>query len=261
MIIDTFKRDRLSEGRDSGLGYAILKKADDDNYHSLTGFSACKDYFNDFIFVENTKYNLDKIYGFQHEYTGLLENNPKYIHVAITPAVVGYSGKKNDKYHKIKPSILNCDNLIRSVRLYEDIFAIKNKISLAEIITHTDEISQEEEVVVILAVSSEWTVNHYAFSLILLLIRCLLGVQNIEDTFKNNITLIQEDSYFYNPSSFLNIPKHILFSPYMNVSTLSIDSGDVHNKGIKYFCSNFNDKFLLEGGTTEIKTNDEEEDE
>ena len=64
MITENYKRKELGEGRDHGLGFAFLKKNKKDDYETRNAFTACKDYLNDLIYVENTEREIDKIHGF-----------------------------------------------------------------------------------------------------------------------------------------------------------------------------------------------------
>lgn len=48
------KRSVLSEGRNQGMGFAMLKRIDSKNYHTVNPISPCKDFLAEVIFTENT---------------------------------------------------------------------------------------------------------------------------------------------------------------------------------------------------------------
>lgn len=53
-IIDNKDRSILNEGRNLGIGFAMLKKINKDTYETVNPISPCKDYLNEVIFTENT---------------------------------------------------------------------------------------------------------------------------------------------------------------------------------------------------------------
>lgn len=55
-ITEKCNRQVLNEGRDSGMGFAVLKRVDDENYITVNPVSPCKDYLNEVVFTENTGY-------------------------------------------------------------------------------------------------------------------------------------------------------------------------------------------------------------
>jgi len=76
IVYEKFKRRSLNEGRHSGLSMTVLEPVSDKslNYNTIMPLSACSDYLNDFLYVEHLNKDLNEIYGFKHEYTGILKD-------------------------------------------------------------------------------------------------------------------------------------------------------------------------------------------
>jgi hypothetical protein len=53
-IIDKQNRSVLTEGRNYGLGFAFLKRIDDETFETIQPISPCKDYLNDVVYSEAT---------------------------------------------------------------------------------------------------------------------------------------------------------------------------------------------------------------
>lgn len=86
LIKELFDRQNLEEGRNEGLSYTFARKNKKNNLETLLPLSACKDYINDFIFVENTQRKLRLIYGLQYQYSGILNStDPLYLVVGVLP--------------------------------------------------------------------------------------------------------------------------------------------------------------------------------
>jgi hypothetical protein len=54
IIKEVKNRGELNEGRNAGMGFAMLKKVSKDNYETVQPISPCKDYLNEVIFTENS---------------------------------------------------------------------------------------------------------------------------------------------------------------------------------------------------------------
>src|SRR5690606_37894755 len=98
IIKDEQDRSVLGEGRNFGFGFSILNK-EENTYNTLMPFTACKDYLNDFVYVEQTKLPLGKIHGFKHEYTGILQDTD---HFYLGIKAVHYKGgSKWDRFDEL----------------------------------------------------------------------------------------------------------------------------------------------------------------
>ena len=60
------KRSKLNEGRNYGVGFTILNKKGS-KFETYLPFTACRDYLNDFAYVESTKKEIGEIYGYNHK--------------------------------------------------------------------------------------------------------------------------------------------------------------------------------------------------
>lgn len=185
MIIDKQNRSKLAEGRNYGFGFSILKKVDDKTYEALMPFTACKDYLNDFIYVETTKKPLGIIYGFKHEYTGVFEDQEYFY--------LGYkSVDKNkssgwDKLNETKELIVsNYTNVIKFFNKLEEFLDMSDRTEFESL----------EEDTVILKVPMYWTKYTFLISVYLLYIRCFSNVTE-EELELDIIKLINADRKAY----------------------------------------------------------------
>ena len=60
------ERSKLCEGRNYGVGFTILNKKGS-KFETYLPFTACRDYLNDFAYVESTKKEIGQIYGYDHK--------------------------------------------------------------------------------------------------------------------------------------------------------------------------------------------------
>ena len=67
------ERSKLNEGRDFGVGFTILNKKGS-KFETYLPFTACRDYLNDFAYVESTKKEIGKIYGYDHKILNCFDN-------------------------------------------------------------------------------------------------------------------------------------------------------------------------------------------
>jgi len=68
------KRSKLGEGRNYGVGFTILNKIGS-KFETYLPFTACRDYLNDFAYVESTKKEIGEIYGYNHKLLNCFDNN------------------------------------------------------------------------------------------------------------------------------------------------------------------------------------------
>ena len=67
------ERSKLNEGRDFGVGFTILNKKGS-KFETYLPFTACRDYLNDFAYVESTKKEIGQIYGYDHKLLNCFDN-------------------------------------------------------------------------------------------------------------------------------------------------------------------------------------------
>jgi len=179
-VIDSFRRKGLNEGRDHGLGYSILHKESDTEFKALMAFTACKDYLNDFVYVETTGKSLSSIYGFKHNYTGLLKGK-EHFYLGLRP--LNYlHGSKYSGFEAVSNSLKdNNSNIIKYLNNLEDKFKVNGRTTFE---TYTDDI-------LILKVPMFWIKFPFMFSLYGLLVRCFLNITK-EELEKDPITTIND---------------------------------------------------------------------
>lgn len=224
-VTDTFNRKSLNEGRNFGLGFSILEKTDSE-YKALCAFTACKDYLNDFIYVEGTGLKLGNAYGFTHTYTGKLKNQD-YFYTGFRP--VHYNnGNKYIDFDKLG-SILkgNQNNIIKFLSKLEKEFGL-------------DKFSEVEDCiddVLIIKTPAFWSKFSFIYSLYGLLIRCFVDV-TAEELNKDINTLIKErkTTFIQGDISLLNsISKHFpidLTKLLNHTYPINPDPYTIHNGGI-----------------------------
>lgn len=178
-VNEKFKRGILNEGRDFGLGFSILKRKEEGVYDTMMPFTACKDYLNDFVYVEGTGKALDSIYGFQHKYTGEFKDKDCFL-LGLRPLHTNHGSTYKD-FDKIK-DFLNSNkvNIVRFINNLEVTFGVKELTTLEN---HIDD-------VLILKCNIFWFKFSFLFSLFGLLIRCFLDVTE-EEVKKDVLSLIE----------------------------------------------------------------------
>ena len=67
------ERSKLFEGRNFGVGFTILNKKGS-KFETYLPFTACRDYLNDFAYVESTKKEIGKIHGYDHKVLNCFDN-------------------------------------------------------------------------------------------------------------------------------------------------------------------------------------------
>lgn len=183
MIQNNFDRKILGEGRNYGFGFSFLKKVKENEYETLMPFTACKDYLNDFVYVEITKKPLSKVYGFKHKYTGIFENQ-EYFYLGITALdyINGTAWKgKLDLEDKLNSTF---KNLILFLNKLEEFFKL-DKFTEFEYL---------EDNILILKVPIFWSNFNFLISLYTLYIRCFVNITK-EELQKDLKELINRESY------------------------------------------------------------------
>lgn len=223
------KRTVLGEGRSFGLGFTFLKKIDAENYETFFPYTACRDYINDFTYIENTKNKLTRAYGFEHTLTNYFDDKKT---ILLSVNTLHYNGGQVWKKFQEALNILkeNANNLQKLLNALERKYIKKIKLSKIKVVND----------VLIIEFDKFWFQNAAMVSLYTLIIRTYFNISESDAkrfSFKNFIKhkpFIVEDSmyiqsvwaYFYNYESL----KDVIYE---------YDTGglpySVHNKGIVAF--------------------------
>lgn len=226
------KRSKLSEGRNFGVGFTILNKKGS-KFETYLPFTACRDYLNDFAYVESTKKEIGEIYGYNHKLLNCFDNK-NIVYFGVN--TLHYKGGKNyDKFNELQKILINnYKNLELFLNRIEDNLGVKIKSSI-----------ELDEDTLIIKCSKFWVKSTPLISVYTLLIRCYFNTDlegnSIVDILKNNVPFINADSmmkkscinfyelYLKNKSKFIN--------PDYNGYGLVKDNnpGLIHNFGIDGF--------------------------
>lgn len=166
-VEDKFNRGILNEGRNYGLGFAFIKKESEDKYKALMAFTACKDYLNDFVYVEGTGKALGNAHGFKHEYVGIFKDKDHF-YLGLKPLHRNHGG--------VYAGFDSVDKLLRDN--HKNILTFLNK--LEEELGCKDlskfEAYDLESKTLIFKAPIFWTKFSFMFSMYGLLIRCFMNV-------------------------------------------------------------------------------------
>ena len=226
------ERSKLFEGRNFGVGFTILNKKGS-KFETYLPFTACRDYLNDFAYVESTKKEIGQIYGYDHKLLNCFDKkNIVYFGVKTL-----HRNKEGD-YDKFD----ECQSKLINNYIHLEIFL--NTIETDLNIKIKTRIELDEDTLIIKC-SKFWVKSTPLISVYTLLIRCYfnndLEGDSIVDILKNNIPFINADSmmkrpcidfyelYMNNKSKFIN--------PDYNGYGLVKDNnpGLIHNFGIDGF--------------------------
>ena len=225
-------RSKLNEGRNFGVGFTILNKKGS-KFETYLPFTACRDYLNDFAYVESTKKEIGQIYGYDHKLLNCFDKkNIVYFGVKTLHR------NKEGNYDKFD----ECQSKLINNYIHLEIFL--NKIETDLNIKIKTRIELDEDTLIIKC-SKFWVKSTPLISVYTLLIRCYFNTDlegnSIVDILKNNVPFINADSmmkkpcidfyelYMNNKSKFIN--------PDYNGYGLVKDNnpGLIHNFGIDGF--------------------------
>ena len=227
------KRSKLYEGRNFGVGFTILNKKGS-KFKTYLPFTACRDYLNDFAYVESTKKEIGKIHGYDHKVLNCFDNkNIVYFGVKA----LNYNNN-NGNYEKFD----ELQNILINNYIHLEIFL--NKIETDLNIKIKTRIELDEDTLIIKC-SKFWVKSTPLISVYTLLIRCYFNTDlegnSIVDILKNNVPFINDDSmmkkscinfyelYLNNKSKFIN-PDYNGYGLVKNNNP-----GLIHNFGIDGF--------------------------
>lgn len=164
-IINKLSRKVLNEGRDFGLGFALLKRKGN-NYTTVQPISPCRDYLNDVVYSEITGKPC-AAYGIQAIKNDIFDDFA-YLIVKICPKMDGspYAAYDKDMENFNK----NYLKIQKFVRIFERRLKIKSRTSITKIKEYKDLDGYVEEAFLIKA-PLEWAKGTYLISLHSLLLR------------------------------------------------------------------------------------------
>ena len=227
------KRSKLNEGRNYGVGFTILNKIGS-KFETYLPFTACRDYLNDFAYVEATKKEIGSIHGYNHQ---LLNCFDKKNIVYFGVKTLHYNNDNNyDKFDKLQDILINN---------YKNLELFLNRIETDLNIKIKTKIELDEDTLIIKC-SKFWVKSTPLTSVYTLLIRCYFNIESLEgksliDILKNNKPFINADSMMKKPcidfyEMYIN-NKNKFISPDYNSYGLVKDNnpGLIHNFGIDGF--------------------------
>lgn len=228
-------RKKLDEGRSFGIGFSILNKINKNKYQTYLPFTACRDYLNDFAYVENTGKEIGKIYGYNHKYLGCFLNK-KYFYIGVN--TLHYNDNNCNWIKFEESSKLLIDNykvLEKFLNFIEEKTGIKSRTTI-----------ELDEDTLIVRAPIYWSKNTALISVYTLFIRCYFNLKE-EDLNKefyemlNNNPFISEDKYLKtNCITFckkLDIDKSFFNNINYGVETMEKKNikNHIHNYGIVGF--------------------------
>lgn len=184
------ERSNLNEGRDFGVGFTILNKKGS-KFETYLPFTACRDYLNDFAYVESTKNEIGAIYGYNHKLLNCFDNK-NIVYFGVN--TLHYkSGNNYDKFDELQQILINnYKNLELFLNTIENQLGIKIKTKI-----------ELDEDTLIIKCSKFWVKSTPLISVYTLLIRCYFNIEPLEgnpiiDILKNNTPFITADSMMKN---------------------------------------------------------------
>ena len=184
------QRSKLCEGRDFGVGFTILNKKGS-KFETYLPFTACRDYLNDFAYVESTKKEIGKIYGYNHKLLNCFDNK-NIVYFGVKTLHRNNQGKY-DKFDELQNILINN---------YKNLQIFLNRIETDLNIKIKTRIELDEDTLIIKC-SKFWVKSTPLISVYTLLIRCYFNIEKIDkpfiDILKNNVPFINADSMMKKP--------------------------------------------------------------
>lgn len=226
-ITDNQNRSILIEGRNNGMGFAFLKKTNNEEYETVQPISPCKDYLNEPVFTENT--------GFATKAYGLVYDKKLNIFDDYFYMVIKIMKTKDDTYHFSKSFDADVENLERN---YINIQFLINYIEEQLEFKNRTVITKVEDNLFLIKGAVEWTISTIGISLFSLLVRGSLYYDGKEEpmTYLRNYKLSNQDlSYIQGLMPKLDIilkHKQIPTQPAYNEESLKKNYWTPHGVGI-----------------------------
>jgi len=225
-IINKQCRSKLCEGRSYQMGFAFLKKLDDNTFETVQPISPCKDYLNDVIFAEHTNKSISAYGCSLSGKQDLFDKSFGYMAISICDYKYksNYTTKKYPKdIKRLKENYKNLEFFINQIEEHLNLDSFDN----TTIIEVSDNLYFIEVPVI-------WTKSTYMISLYSLLLR--VG-QFYNDTTKDPIKWLETFNSFMEDITLVKqaLPKLkdiLKYGPLdQDFSTLRGDTS-THNLGI-----------------------------
>ena len=185
------KRSKLCEGRDFGVGFTILNKKGS-KFETYLPFTACRDYLNDFAYVESTKKEIGRIYGYEHKILNCFDNK-NIVYFGVKALHKNNQGNY-DKFDELQ-------NILINNYIHLEIFL--NKIETDLNIKIKTSIELDEDTLIIKC-SKFWVKSTPLISVYTLLIRCYFNIETLEN--KSILEILQNNVPFINADSMMKKP-------------------------------------------------------
>lgn len=229
-IEEKYKRSSLIEGRNFGLGFAILKPVNKTKtkFETENAFTACRDYLNDFSYVEYTKKEIGLIHGYNHELKNCF-NNKQLFYIGVNTLNYRNGDVWSGKEEGLKLLSSNYKNLEKILNKFEEKLNLKSRTSIIL-----------DEDTLILKAPIYWTKTTALISVYTLIIRCYFNVpdftdDNFEEVLKTHKPFISGDNYYVkNCVLFYNNPQ-IKYNKIMYDELNITETSEIHNFGIDGF--------------------------
>ena len=226
------ERSKLSEGRNYGVGFTILNKKGS-KFETYLPFTACRDYLNDFAYVESTKKEIGQIYGYNHILLNCFDKK-NIVYFGVKTLHRNKEGDY-DKFDECQSKLINnYKNLELFLNRIEDNLGVKIKTSI-----------ELDEDTLIIKCSKFWVKSTPLISVYTLLIRCYFNTDlegnSIVDILKNNVPFINADSMMKKPcidfyEMYLNNKNKFINPDYNGYGLVQENNpGLIHNFGIDGF--------------------------
>lgn len=164
-VTDNLDRTELCEGRDQGIGFAMLKKLDNINFETVNPISPCKDYLAEVIFTENYKIPT-KAHGLNYtKIKDILNEDVSYLVFKnlTTDGVIGHFNIEKKNFKQYSEEVLNGYKKIEAfINQFQS--ELENKFIKCKI-----EVVNDDQFLVIF--DTQWACSTYSISLFSLLIR------------------------------------------------------------------------------------------
>jgi hypothetical protein len=228
------KRSSLNEGRDFGVGFTILNKIGS-KFETYLPFTACRDYLNDFAYVESTKKEIGEIYGYNHKLLNCF-NNKNIVYFGVKALHKNKDNGDYDKFDELQNILINnYENLELFLNIIERDLGIKIQTRI-----------ELDEDTLIIKCSKFWVKSTPLISVYTLLIRCYFNINPdihipFIDVLKNNVPFINADSMMKKPcidfyEMYLNNKSKFINPDYNSYDLVKKGSpGLIHNFGIDGF--------------------------
>ena len=227
-IIDKQKRSILSEGRNYGLGFAFLKRIDDETFETIQPISRCKDYLNDVVYSELTGKPFSA-WGLLTKKEGIFDGDHAYMAISVCllgRSLSNYSGYDEDR----KRMAENGENMA------EFIHKIEAKLGMGKTKFH-----QINDNLKLLTMDKQWVAGTYLVSLYGLMLRVALHYEG-GGVMKHMKEIESPDRMMLNG---IKEKLLILFERKGNLPKQNLNNVyDVHDHGI--VGCNFNDSHIYE---------------